>query len=67
MTDTMTVEHQNWKAGELTSEQLVQVAELHLAAFDPKGRSVDDYIEQRLRTPWQDGKGEVEVVARPTG
>lgn len=59
MTNSMTIEQQSWKAGELTNDQLVQVAELHLAAFDPKGRSVDDYIEQRLRTPWQDGQGEV--------
>ncbi len=55
MTTDMTLEHQTWRAGTLTDSQLVQIAELHLAAFDPKGRTVDDYIEQRLRRLWQDG------------
>lgn len=52
-----TVEHQRWLVGSLNDEQLAEVAELHLAAFGANGRTVDSYVEQRLRKLWQRGQG----------
>lgn len=48
---------ENWTAGTLTDEQLRAVTELHFAAFDRKGRTVEQYMDT-LRPHWQRGEGE---------
>ncbi len=51
----MAVTLHHWKAGTLSEDQLFQVAELHFAAFGSKGRTIQQYVDTRLRDPWCKG------------
>ncbi len=47
---------QHWQAGRLDDAQLRAITDLHFQAFDPKGRTVEQYID-KLRPLWSDGAG----------
>ncbi|MEM6552359.1 MAG: GNAT family N-acetyltransferase [Planctomycetota bacterium] len=48
---------ESWRAGEIDREGLLGLAELHLAAFPPKGRTVDEYAD-KLEKSWGRSAGD---------